>query len=378
MAGATSKDYYQLLGVTDSTSADDIKKAYRKLAKKYHPDANPNDTEAADRFKEISEAYAVLSDDTKRKQYDAMRRNPFAGFSSGGGFSTQRPAGGAPGGAYAGGAQGFNFEDIGDIGGFGDIFSSIFDRSGKRKKGGAPQRGRDVEFVVDIPFATAARGGKINITVPMTDDCNVCNATGAAPGSKLQTCAECKGSGSVQFGQGGFAVSRPCPACLGRGQVPSVRCPACNGTGQRREQRQLMLAVPAGVDTGSKIRLSGQGEKATTGAPSGDLMVTFRVQPDHFFRREGLDLHCTVPINVAQAMLGSKIRVRTVDNKRVSLRIPPGTQSNTRFRIAGQGVEKNDRRGDQYVQVRVEVPEELTDEQKKILEEFAVAADLKY
>ncbi|HEX6693842.1 MAG TPA: molecular chaperone DnaJ [Longimicrobiales bacterium] len=377
MAGPT-KDYYQLLGVTESASADDIKKAYRKLAKKYHPDANPNDDAASERFKEVSEAYSVLADDTKRKQYDAMRKNPFAGFP--GGFSTQRSGGGAPGGfgGAAPGGQGFNFEDIGDIGGLGDIFSSIFDRGGKRRKGASQQRGRDVEYMVEIPFATAARGGKISISVPMTDDCAVCNATGAAPGSKMQTCPECKGSGSVQFGQGGFAVSRPCPACLGRGQIPTVRCAACNGTGQRREDRQIVLSVPSGVDSGTKLRLAGQGEKATTGAPSGDLLVTFRVQPDHFFRREGLDIYCTVPLNLAQATLGSKIRVRTVDGKRVSLRIPPGTQAGTRFRVPAQGAEKNGRRGDQYVQVRVEIPEELTDEQRALMEQFASSADLKY
>ena len=382
MAGPTSKDYYQILGVTENATADDVKKAYRKLAKKYHPDANPNDAAASERFKEISEAYAVISDDEKRKQYDAMRKNPFAGF-GGGGFSTQRGGAqrpGAGGGAGAGGPQDvhFNFEDIGDIGGFGDIFSSIFDRGGKRRKGASQQRGRDVETIVEIPFAVAARGGKVNITVQMTDDCNVCNATGAAPGSKMQTCPECRGSGNVQFGQGGFAVSRPCPQCLGRGQIPTVPCPACNGTGQRREQRQIVLAVPQGVDTGTKIRLSGQGEKAAGGAPNGDLMITFRVAPDSFFRRDGLDLYCTVPINIAQATLGSKIRVRTVDNKKVSLRIPAGTQPGTRFRVPAQGVEKNGRRGDQYVQVKIEVPEALTEEQQKMMEEFAASVDLKY
>ncbi len=375
MAG-TTKDYYQLLGVPENAGADDVKKAYRKLAKKYHPDANPNDTAASDRFKEISEAYAVISDDDKRKQYDTLRKNPFAGF-GGGGFSTQRPTGGArPGGAQQ--EQQFNFEDIGDIGGFGDIFSSIFDRGGKRRKGASQQRGRDVESIVEIPLATAARGGKITIAVPMTDDCAVCNATGAAPGSKMQTCPECKGSGNVQFGQGGFAVSRPCPQCMGRGQIPTTPCFACNGTGHRRENRQIVLSVPAGVDSGTQLRLSGQGEKATTGAPSGDLLITFRVQPDSFFKREGVDLHCTVPLNIAQATLGSKIRVRTVDNKKVSLRIPPGTQPGTRFRIPAQGVEKNGRRGDQYVQVRVEIPEGLAEEHMKLMDEFATAADLRY
>lgn len=377
MAQTGTKDYYQTLGVAEAASSDDIKKAYRKLAKKYHPDANANDPQAAERFKEIGEAYSVLSDDAKRRQYDTMRKNPFAGFN----FNQPggRPAGGAAG--TQPGSPGFSFEDIGDLGGFGDIFSSIFDRGGKRRQqrpGARSTRGRDVEYVVDIGFALAARGGKIQLSVPMTDDCAVCNATGAAPGSRLQACAECKGSGTVQFGQGGFAVSRPCPACLGRGQIPSVRCSACNGTGQVRDHRQIVLNVPAGVDSGSKLRLSGQGEKGAAGAPAGDLLVTFKVQPHHFFRRDGLDIHCTVPINLAQATLGSRIRVKTIDDRKVALRVPPGTQGGTRFRIQGQGIEKAGRRGDQYVQVRVEVPDVLSPEQQELMKAFADASNLKY
>jgi molecular chaperone DnaJ len=372
MAGTTTKDFYQTLGVAESASADDIKKAYRKLAKKYHPDANPNDPQAAERFKEIGEAYAVLSDETKRKQYDTMRKNPFANFGFGGGTR----AGGA------GTETRFTFDDLGDFGGFGDIFSSIFDRGGRRRQqrtgGQQTTRGRDVEYVVEIPFTTAARGGRVQLSVPMTDDCAVCSGSGAAPGSRMQTCPECGGTGTVTFGQGGFAVSRPCPACLGRGQIPGVRCSACGGTGQIPVQRQILLNVPAGVDTGSKLRLSGQGEKASAGSPPGDLMITFKVQPHHFFRREGLDVHCSVPINLAQATLGSRIRVRTVDDRKVALRIPPGTQSGTRFRIPGQGVEKAGHRGDQYVQVRVEVPEQLTDEQEKLMRAFAESAQLRY
>ena len=371
MASSTTRDYYQLLGVSESSSADDIKKAYRKLAKKFHPDANPNDPQAAERFKEIGEAYAVLSDETKRKQYDAMRKNPFAGF---GGM------GGAGGGPRPGpGGPTINMEDLG---GLGDIFSSIFDRGrSKRPKTGSStraSRGRDVEYVVEINFVVAARGGRVTIAVPMTDDCPVCNGSGAAPGARMTGCTECGGTGTVSFGQGGFAVSRPCPACLGRGQVPSQRCSGCNGTGQIREDRQILLTVPAGVDTGSKLRLSGQGEKGGSGTPPGDLLITFKVLPHHFFRREGLDIHCTVPINVVQAMHGSKIRVRTVDDKKVALRIPPGTQPGTRFRIPGQGVEKAGRRGDQYVQVKVEIPEHLTPEQEKLVTDFAAATGLKY
>jgi molecular chaperone DnaJ len=374
MPAAGTRDYYQILGVSEKATADEIKKSYRRLAKKYHPDANPSDPKAADRFKEIGEAYSVLSDEDKRKQYDQVRKlGPFAGL---GGFG-QRPASpGAPGG---GPETRFSFDDLGDLGGLGDLFGSFFDRGRKRgKREAMAERGRDVEFVVELPFATAARGGKVTVTVPITDECNVCNGSGNAPGSKPKTCSECGGKGTISFGQGGFAVSRPCPACMGRGQVPTSPCPRCAGAGQITEERQILLSIPSGVDTGSKLRISGQGEKGGPGKPAGDLLVTFKVQPHSFFRREGLDIHCTVPINVAQAMLGSKVRVRTVDGKKVALRIPSGTQSGTRFRIAGQGVEKSGRRGDQYVQVRIDVPEKLSAEQEELIRRFATSAEMRY
>jgi molecular chaperone DnaJ len=374
MSPAATKDYYQTLSVPEKASADDIKKAYRKLAKQYHPDANRNDPNAAERFKEVGEAYAVLSDATKRAQYDQMRKlGPLGRF----GFDR----GTAPSGTgSAGDAETrFTFDDLSDLGGLGDLFGSFFDRGKRRRPRGAGgvERGRDVEYVVEISFTTAARGGKITIEVPVTDDCSVCNGSGNAPGSRPRTCPECGGKGTISFGQGGFAVSRPCPACLGRGQIPTQPCTKCGGTGQVTERRQIMVAVPSGVDTGSKLRLSGQGEKGV-GAPAGDLIVTFKVLPHKFFRRDGLDIHTNVPINVAQAMLGSKIRVKTVDGRKVALKIPPGTQSGTRFRIAGQGVEKSGRRGDQYVQVKINVPEKLSDDQEQLVKEFAKAADLRY
>lgn len=374
MATAGTKDYYQVLGVSETANADDIKKTYRKLAKQYHPDANQNDPKAAEKFKEIGEAYAVLSDPDKRKQYDQVRKNPFAGFGGFGRTGAQpRPGGGAT-------EQTFSFEDIGDIGGLSDLFGSLFNRGQAKRRPGETRRarGNDVEYVVEIDFTTAARGGKITITVPVTEDCAVCGGSGNTPGSKPRTCPECNGTGTITFGQGGFAVSRPCPACLGRGQVPTDPCKNCHGTGQIREQRQLMVAVPAGVDTGSKLRVSGQGERAGAGGTPGDLIVTFKVLPHHFFRRDGLDVHCTVPINIAQAVLGSKIRVRTVDDKKVALRIPPGTQPGTRFRIPGQGIEKSGRRGDQYVQVKVEVPENPSPEQEKLFREFATMSGLRH
>lgn len=371
MAATGAKDYYGLLGVAETATADEIKKAYRRLAKQNHPDANPNNKEAAERFKEIGEAYGVLSDADKRKQYDAVRKNPFAGF--GGMGRGQSP------GAGAGQGQGIRFEDlggIGDLGGISDLFESIFQRGKKKPGAKTPARGNDVEYLVEIPFKTAARGGKITITIPITEECATCMGTGAAPGTRLQACTECGGSGTISFGQGGFAVTRPCPNCLGRGQVPATPCQVCNGTGQVREQRQIAITVPAGVDTGSKLRVPGQGERGAGG--NGDLIVSFKVPGDRFFKRDGLDVICTIPINVAQAMLGSKVRVRTIDDKKVALKIPEGTQSGTRFRIPGQGIEKSGHRGDQYVQVKVEMPEELTEEQKEAFAKFADAAGLKH
>lgn len=373
MATAGTKDYYQILGVSEKADASEIKRAYRKLAKQYHPDANANDPQAAERFKEIGEAYAVLSDPEQRKRYDQMRRmGPFAGMggrSGGGGRTSGRSA------------RGINVEDLGDlgdIGGLGDLFSSIFDFGRKRQTRTGPERGGNVEYTVEIPFETAARGGTISITVPVTEECATCGGTGGQPGTRMTVCGECNGSGTVSFGQGGFAVNRPCPACYGRGQVPAQPCATCGGSGQLRQERKIRLKVPAGVDTGSKLRLSGQGERGRGGGPPGDLVVTFRVKPHRFFRRKGVDIHCTVPVNIAQAALGSRIRVRTLDGKKVSLKVPAGTQSGTKFRIPGQGIEKGGQRGDQYVQVEIVVPDKLDPDEEKLMREFAEAADLKY
>lgn len=372
MPTATTKDYYRVLGVSDTATSDEIKRAYRNLAKQYHPDRNPGDPQAAERFKEAGEAYGVLSDEEKRKQYDQLRKlGPFPGFGNRGGA-----------GAGAAGADGIRFTtpDLGDLGGLGDFFSSIFDL-GRKRRGSGPggaERGHDVEITVDIPLRLAALGGRLPITVPVTEECASCSGSGSTPGTRSRACPECGASGMISFGQGGFAVNRPCPACYGRGQIPTSPCGSCSGSGEVREQRRIMLAVPAGVDTGSRLRLSGQGERGSRGGVPGDLIVVFRVDTDRFFRREGLDLHCTVPINLAQATLGSKIRVRTVDGTRVTLRIPAGTQSGTRFRIPELGIEKNGRRGDQLVQIRVLVPESLDEDQARLLREFAAAAGLRY
>ncbi|MEE8147474.1 MAG: molecular chaperone DnaJ [Longimicrobiales bacterium] len=365
-----TKDYYKALGVSESASQAQIKKVYRKLAKKYHPDANSGSPKAAERFMEIGEAYAVLSDSAKRKQYDNMRR--LASF----GFGGRRPSSGAP----PPGGGGFSFEDLSGMGGLGDIFSSIFDRGkkpGAEKKSG-PAKGQNVEYLVEIPFQTAVKGGKISIDVSITEECATCGGSGAAPGTDMSRCTECKGSGSITFGQGGFAVSRPCPACFGRGEVPQTPCKSCRGSGTVRQTRKIQVAVPPGVDSGSKVRLSGQGERGSSGGKPGDLVITFKVKPHAFFRRKGLDIYVTVPINIVQATLGSTMAVNTVGGRKVHLKIPPGTQSGTKFRIRGQGVHREGRMGDQYVEMDVTVPDQLTEEEQKAMEEFGAASGLKH
>lgn len=377
---AQTRDYYGVLGVASSATQDEIKKAYRRLAKRYHPDANQNDPKSADRFKEISEAYQVIGDAEKRKQYDDMRRLGAFGFGGGGpsGGAGQR-RGPAPGGARTGPADagGFGF-DIGGLGGLGDLFSSMFGGGrGARGRGGAEQ-GQSVETTLEVPFRVAALGGRIPVELEVTEECATCNGSGGAPGASVKVCPECSGRGVISFGQGGFAVNRPCPMCMGRGQVPSERCPTCNGSGEVRARKKLMVQVPAGIDSGAKIRLKGQGGRGASGGAPGDLLITFQVQPDRFYKREGLDLIAELPLNVAQATLGSKVRVTTLDEKRITIRIPAGTSSGKRFRIRGQGIARDERRGDLIVEVTVVAPEKLTEEQEKLMKEFATAAGLKY
>jgi molecular chaperone DnaJ len=380
---AQTKDYYSVLGVPASATQDEIKKQYRKLAAKHHPDKNPSDPKAAERFKEISEAYQVLGDADKRKQYDQMRQlGAFGGFGGG----PQRRGGpqagaGAPFGA--GGAQSFRFEDLGDVGlgGLGDLFSSMFGggaAGGRGARSRGPERGQDVESQLSIPFRTAALGGKVPIELEVNEECSTCHGSGAAPGAKISTCPECQGRGTISFGQGGFAVQRPCPMCLGKGTVPSERCPTCGGSGEVRSKKKVMITVPEGVDSGTKIRLKGQGARGNRNGPPGDLLITFQVEPDRFFRREGLDVVAPVPINIAQATLGSKINVKTLDGKKVTIRIPHGTANGKRFRVRGQGIKRDDQRGDLIVEVQVRVPETLTEEQEKAMREFAEASGMKY
>lgn len=358
-----SKDLYQVLGVPDTATPEEIKKAYRRLAKQYHPDANPNNPSAAERFKEISEAQAVLSDADKRKHYDQMRKY--------GAFTGQRPRGGASSrgaGAMPDEDAGFDF---GDFGGLGDIFSSIFGR-GRRE-----EAAEAIETVVEIPFRVAALGGKVPVTLTVNEPCGTCHGSGAAPGARLSTCPECNGRGTVTFGQGGFAVSRPCPRCRGKGKLPSEPCPTCHGQGDVRSERRVMLTVPAGTEGGAKVRLKGQGQPGS-GGTAGDLVVTFQVQPDRFFTRDGLDLRCEVPVNLAQAVFGTQLRVRTLDGKKVLLKVPAGTQPGRTFRVKGLGLEKNGRRGDQLITVNVSVPSDLSPEAAALMEQLADKTGMKY
>ena len=363
----SSGDFYHRLCVSEKAERDEIRAAYRRLAKQYHPDANPGDEAAAERFKAIGEAYGVLSNDAKRKQYDRMRR--LGAFYPGSRARDASSAGGRP--ARRGG---FSFEDLG---GLGDIFTSIFDR-GRRQGGAGPRKGRDIEVPVDLSFRKAARGGRITVTVPITEECATCSGSGGRAGSSVATCGECAGSGVVSFGQGGFAVNRPCPACIGRGTIPDVSCFSCRGRGTVRQKRKLGVSVPAGAESGSRQRIAGRGERGIAGGEPGDLILVFRVKPHHFFRREGDNVCVSVQINVAQAVLGSKIRVKTVDGRYAVLRVPPGTQTGTKFRIRGQGVLRNGRWGDQIVEVEVTVPGKLPEEARKRMQEFAEASGLRY
>ncbi len=383
---AQGKDFYAVLGVPEKATADELKKQYRRLAKQYHPDTNKGDPRASERFKEISEAYNVLGDLKKRAQYDEMRRlGAFGDF-------VRRPGGGSTGGYRGSGPRpsarpgagtpppGYKFEDfdVGGFGGLGDLFSSMFGGGAQQKKPSEPEKGQSIETTLEVPFRVATVGGKVPIELEVNEECTQCGGSGAAKGAKVSACPECGGRGSISFGQGSFAVSRPCPMCLGKGSVASEKCGACGGQGEKRERKKVLITVPAGTDTDSKIRLKGQGGRGVRGGVPGDLLITFKVEPDKFYGRDGLDLIAHVPVNIVQATLGSKVSVKTLDEKKVTISIPPGTPSGKRFRVRGQGIEKDGKRGDLLVEVSVDAPAELTPEAKAAMEAFAAKAGLKY
>ena len=367
------KDYYAALGVEKSASSDDIKKAYRKLARESHPDHNPGDPKAEERFKAVSEAYAVLGDDKKRREYDEMRSL----FGSGA-FRRNARAGGQPGGVpfdvsdLFGGAAGGADTRFGG-GGFTDLFSTIFSGGGAggpaRPRG--PARGRDVETEVALDFSDAVRGVTLPLTLRAPGVCDTCHGSGAKPGTQPVSCPVCHGAGVTTRNQGSFSFSEPCRNCQGVGTVVEEKCPECHGTGGVTKTRTLNVRFPAGVADGQRIRLAGRGEPGERGGPAGDLFVQVKVRPDELFGRTGDDLTLTVPITFAEAVLGTDLRVPTLDGT-VTLRVPPGTPSGRVLRARGKGVVRKDgRAGDLLVTLDVVVPAKVSDEARAALEAFA-------
>jgi molecular chaperone DnaJ len=351
----TKRDYYEVLGVGRDATDAHLKSAYRKLAVKYHPDKNPGNAEAEERFKEAAEAYAVLCDPQKRAAYD---RYGHAGVSGVG-------AGGFDPNAFAG------FEDIfgslGDLFGFGDMFG------GRRRRGG-PQRGADLRYDLEISFEESFSGTDTTIQIPREETCETCKGSGAAAGSAPETCSQCRGTGQLRFQQGFLTVTRPCPTCHSTGRVIARPCQACRGAGRVGRERKITAKIPAGIATGQRLRLHGEGEHGTAGGPAGDLYVVVHVQEHEFFHREGDDLYCEMPVTFPKLALGGEVRVPIVNGEE-TIKVSPGTQPGTRFKLRGKGMPNVSGRGhgDLYVIARVGVPKKLTKEQRRLLEELAAA-----
>lgn len=352
------RDYYEILEVSKNASESDLKKAYRRLAMKYHPDRNPDDGDAEVRFKEVKEAYEVLSDPQKRSAYDQF------------GHAGVDPSAG--GGGAGGGGFGRGSADFADI--FSDVFGDIFGGGGRG--GGRAFRGADLRYRMEISLEEAVQGVEQDIRIPTQVECDACEGSGAAPGSEPETCPTCNGHGDVRVQQGFFSIQQSCPRCQGTGQVISDPCRKCRGNGTVSDQKTLHVQVPPGVDTGDRIRLSGEGEPGEQGGPPGDLYVEMVVKPHPIFTREGADLRCDIPLSVTTAALGGEIEVPTLGG-RVTLRIPAGTQSGKVFRVRGKGVKpvRGGTHGDLLCRVMVETPVNLTSRQKELLEELAETLD---
>ncbi|REC93436.1 molecular chaperone DnaJ [Kushneria indalinina] len=356
----SKRDYYEVLGVERGADDKEIKKAYRRLAQKYHPDRNPDDETAAEKFREVSDAYEVLADSEKRAAYDQFGHAGVDG--QGGGFG-----GGGFGGA--GGAGGFS-----DI--FGDVFGDIFGGAGGRRGPGGAARGSDLRYNLEIDLEEAVAGTTVDIRVPRLVECDRCHGDCAEPGTSKRTCSTCNGMGQVRMQQGFFAVQQPCPTCHGQGQSVDTPCRKCHGEGRIQETRTLSVKIPAGVDTGDRIRLNGEGEAGVNGGPAGDLYVQVAIKTHAIFERDGRDLYCEVPINFVDATLGGELEVPTLEG-RVKLRIPPETQTGKLFRLRGKGVKpvRGGAPGDLMCKVVLETPINLDEEQKQLLRQFQESLD---
>jgi len=343
------RDYYEILEVSRTATEEEIKKAYRKVALKFHPDRNPGDASSEGKFKEASEAYSVLSDKVKRAQYDQFGHVP---------------EGGAEGPGFGG--QGFG--GFGDI--FGDIFSDFFGTGG-RGRGRQGERGADLQYNMELTFEQAAFGYSTEISIPRMEECDQCGGSGAKSSKDIEVCPVCQGSGQQRIQQGFFSVSTTCNRCHGAGRIVKTPCPKCHGQGRNRNYRKLRVNIPPGVDTGSRLKLTGEGEAGRGGGPAGDLYIVASVRPHPLFRRDDYDVYCEVPISMVQAALGGEIVAPTLDGK-VELKVPPGTQSGRHFRLRAKGIPhmRGGGRGDQYVEVSVETPTNLTERQKDLLRDF--------
>jgi molecular chaperone DnaJ len=357
------KDYYKVLGVSETAPAKEIKSAYRKLSRQYHPDANPGDSGAEERFKEISAAYDVVGDEAKRKEYDEVRRLGPMGFGGGG-------PGGGPGG--------YTFTTDGGAGDLGDLLGGLFNRSRRRTggepRGAGPQRGADLESEIQLSFEGAASGVETTLSVASDVACGTCAGTGARPGTSPTVCANCGGRGVVDDNQGFFSFSAPCQACRGQGYRIETPCGTCGGAGVEHKARKVKVRIPAGVRDGQRIRLAGRGGPGRNGGPHGDLYVVVRVADHELFGRRGDDLLLTVPITFPEAALGAEVGVPTLDGGTVTIKVPAGTRSGRTFRVKGRGIETSKRTGDLLVTVEVAVPAKLSKEERRAIEALADAA----
>ena len=357
------RDYYEVLGVDEKAGSDTIKTAYRKLAKEYHPDTHPGDKNAEDQFKEISQAYNVLSDSKKRQQYDQMRKYGFSGPRPGGGFYghgidfdlSDFFRGTSPSNRNRTQRQrGFNLDDLFDFGGLGDMFSQVFDSdNGFGQKTHRPQKGQDIRAHLEVPFETIARGGKAAFSIDRDESCLTCNGTGSKGDKDPEICSACRGSGMVSKVQGLFAVNRPCPRCLGRGRTIKDPCDSCGGSGRVKAKKKYSVNISPGTQDGKRVRLSGQGSAGAQGFPNGDLVITIKVGKHKFFRAAGLDIYCDVRLDKKRAKKGTKLRVKTVHGNTVELRIPPDTNGGKTLRLKDMGIKTAKGTGDQFVKISV-------------------------